>query len=109
PRRIWIADGRGRNREQATSDVSEAFVHLRPRWSPDGGRIVFQNIERTKFDIRVVDLASKKLTWITDDFVQDICPVWSPSGFLYFSSPRSGGGDILGIPVPSARQPSPGP
>ena len=100
PRRIWMADRRGRNPQQATSDTSEAVVHVRPRWSPDGKRLVFQNIERTKFDIRVVDLASQRLSWITNDHVQDICPVWSPSGrFLYFSSYRSGGLNIWRVPV----------
>ena len=67
PRRIWLADERGTNPQQTTSDASEAVLHVRPRWSPDGARLVFQNIERTKFDIRVVDLASKRLTWITND------------------------------------------
>ena len=36
PRSIWTLDGRGRNPQQITTDVSEAVVHLRPRWSPDG-------------------------------------------------------------------------
>jgi eukaryotic-like serine/threonine-protein kinase len=62
PRRIWIADERGHNPQQATSDASEALAHTRPRWSPDGSRIIFQNIERTKFDLRVVDLASNALS-----------------------------------------------
>ena len=99
PRRIWIADERGRNPQQATSDTSEAVAHTRPRWSPDGRRIVFQNIERTKFDIRVADLDSKVLSWITNDDVQDICPVWSASGFVYFTSYRSGGLNIWRVPV----------
>jgi Tol biopolymer transport system component len=107
PRRIWMADRRGRNPQQATSDTSEAVVHVRPRWSADGKRFVFQNIERTKFDIRVVELASQRLSWITNDHVQDICPVWSPSGrFLYFSSYRSGGLNIWRVAVGTDGAPS---
>jgi eukaryotic-like serine/threonine-protein kinase len=92
PRRIWITDPAGHNPQQASTDVSEAVAHVRPRWSPDGKRIVFQNMEKTKFDIRVVTLASKELVWITNDLFQDLQPVWSPSGrYIYFTSNRAGG------------------
>ena len=95
PRRIWAVDRLGHNPQQLSSDTSEGISHVRPRWSPDGVRIVFQNIERTKFDVKVVDLASGKHTWVTNDAVQDLNPVWSPSGrFIYFSSYRGGGINI---------------
>ena len=107
PWRLWTADERGRNPRQASSDLSEAVVHVRARWSPDGRRLVFQNIERTKFDIRVVDLESGELTWVSNDYVQDVCPVWSPSGaYIYFSSYRSGGINIWRIPVAAGGRPS---
>jgi len=100
PQRIWITDASGHNPQQATTDVSEAVAHVRPRWSPDGKRIVFQNIERTKFDVRVVDLASKQLTWVTNDLPRDVQPVWSPSGrFIYFSSDRAGGLNLWRVAV----------
>ncbi len=100
PRRLWVTDGRGRNPQQVTSDSSEAVVHVRPRFSPDGRHLVFQNIERTKFDVRVADLESRRLTWVTNDPAQDVCPVFSPSGdFIYFSSFRSGGLNIWRVPV----------
>ena len=69
PRRIWAVDRLGHNPQQLSSDSSEGVSHVRPRWSPDGKRIVFQNIERTKFDIRVIDLASGTSYWITNDAV----------------------------------------
>jgi len=80
PRRIWVVDSQGHNPQQLTSDSSEAVTHVRPRWSPDGTKIVFQNIERTKFDVRIVDLSNGRSLWVTNDAVQDINPVWSPSG-----------------------------
>jgi len=95
PRRIWAVDRLGHNPQQLTSDSSEGISHVRPRWSPDGKKLAFQNIERTKFDIKVVDLASGKTYWVTNDAVQDLNPAWSPSGrFIYFSSYRGGGINI---------------
>ncbi len=100
PRRIWVLDREGHNPQQVTTDKSEEVAHVAPRWSPDGKKIVFQSIERTKFDVRVVDLESKGQINITDDVPQDIRPVWSPSGrFIYFSSDRGGGMNIWRAPV----------
>src|SRR6185369_16627539 len=56
PRRLWTIDRLGHNPQQITTDESEAIVHVRPRFSPDGKRVVFQSQERTRFDVRLVDL-----------------------------------------------------
>ena len=100
PRRIWLVDSYGHNPQQLTSDTSEGVVHVRPRWSPDGTKIVFQNIERTKFDVRIFDLAGGRSEWVTNDAVQDLNPVWSSSGaHVYFSSYRGGGINIWRVSV----------
>ena len=100
PRRIWLLDRHGHNPQQMTTDISEEVDHIAPAWSPDGKKIVFQDIARTKFDIREVNLESKQMTWITNDFFTNIRPSWSPSGrFIYFSSYRSGGINIWRAPV----------
>ena len=100
PRRIWIAGARGRNAQQLTSDDSEAIAHVRPRWSPDGRHVVFQNIEGTKSDVRVIDLASRGMKWVTNDFVIDVHPVWSfDGGSIFLSSYRGGGINVWRIPV----------
>ena len=107
PRRIWMADQQGYNPVQVTSDTSEEMRHVRPRWSPEATKIVFQNMERTKFDIRVVEIASKAMVWVTNDLFQDIDPAWAPSGkFIYFSSYRSGGLNIWRVPVSSDGNPA---
>jgi eukaryotic-like serine/threonine-protein kinase len=100
PRRIWVLDREGHNPQQITTDTSEEVVHIAPAWAPDGRKIAFQNIARTKFDIRVVNLDSKQLNWLTNDSLSNIRPSWSPSGrFVYFSSYRSGGINIWRAPV----------
>jgi eukaryotic-like serine/threonine-protein kinase len=100
PRRIWLLDRQGHNPQQVTTDTSEEVDHLAPAWSPDGRKIVFQNLVRTKFDIRVVKLDSKQMNWVTNDFRINIRPSWSPSGrFIYFSSDRSGGINVWRAPV----------
>jgi Tol biopolymer transport system component len=102
PRRIWVLDGEGHNPQQVTTDTSEAVAHVAPSWSSDGSRIAFQNIERTKFDIRIANLDSKRISWITDDLAQDVRPIWSPTGrFVYFTSDRGGGLNIWRAPVRS--------
>ncbi|MFI5038251.1 MAG: hypothetical protein ACHP93_07205, partial [Solirubrobacterales bacterium] len=96
----WLLDANGRNPQQAGTDTSEEVAHLRPRWSPDRRRIVFQNAERTRLDARVLDVTSGQLHWLTNDLFQDLNPVWSASGrFVYFSSNRGGGFNVWRLPV----------
>ena len=100
PRRLWVTDAHGRNPHQATSDASEAAAHLRPRWSPDGKRLVYQHLEHTRFDVHVVDLATQTAVALTSDPTLDIQPVFAPSGrFVYFSSHRGGGLNIWRLPL----------
>ncbi|HEY7161850.1 MAG TPA: hypothetical protein VH815_11355, partial [Acidobacteriota bacterium] len=104
PRRIWVVNNHGSNPQQITGDVSEAVSHVNPGWSPDGKKIVFQNIERTKFDIKVVEIFSRKVEWITNDLFQDLNPIWS-GHYIYFSSYRSGGLNIWRIPANGSGSP----
>ncbi len=100
PRRIWVLDREGHNPQQITTDTSEELSHIAPSWSPDGRKIAFQNLERTKFNIRVVNLDSKQMNWITNDFRINLRPSWCGSGrFIFFSSDRSGGINIWRVPV----------
>lgn len=95
PRRIWISDERGRNPRPVSFDSSEAVSQIAPRWSPHGSRIVFQNIERTILDIRMVELQTGLQSWVTRDLHQDAFPTWDASGeSVVFSSPRGGGWNL---------------
>ncbi|MEE9161522.1 MAG: hypothetical protein V3U35_01000 [Candidatus Neomarinimicrobiota bacterium] len=100
PRRIWATDRLGRNPQQLSFDSSEVVSQLRPRWSPDGSRITYQNMEWTKFDIKVITLATNEATWVTNDGFQDLNPAWSADGTgIFFSSYRSGGLNIWRMPM----------
>ncbi|MBZ5639360.1 MAG: serine/threonine-protein kinase [Acidobacteriia bacterium] len=107
PRRIWLVDARGRNPVQASTDVSEAVSHHRPRFSPDGNRLVFQSLERTRFNVEILDLATRRSQPAAEGLWSDLQPVWSPSGrFVYFSSYRSGGLNIWRVPVSAGGAPA---
>ncbi len=100
PRRIWMVDDQGHNPQQLSGDTSEAVSHIRPHWSPDGTKIVFQNVQRTSFNIRAVDVASQKTISVTTGLFHDLNPVWAPSGrLIYFSSDRGGGWNLWRVPV----------
>jgi len=107
PRRIWLVDAQGHNPQQITSDSSEAVDHLEPNWSTDGKSIVFQNLERTKFSIKVVNVATRAIRALTDGRFHDLNPVWSRSGkYIYFSSDRGGGMNIWRIEISGTGQPT---
>jgi serine/threonine-protein kinase len=98
--RIWVTDLRGRNPRQMTSDSSEAVAHTQPRWSPDGSRLLFRRIEKTKADVALVDASTRAVTLVTDDYVLDLDPAWAPDGrAIYFSSARGGGLNIWRVPL----------
>jgi serine/threonine-protein kinase len=105
--RLWVTDTRGRNPRQVTSDSSEAVVHTQARWSPDGSKLLFRRIEKTKSDIAVVDAGTGAITLVTDDYVFDTDPAWSPDGAaIYFSSYRGGGLNVWRVGVDAAGAPT---
>ena len=107
PRRIWMSDSSGHNPQQISTDTSEEASHVRPRFSTDGKRVVFQNVERTKFNIRTVDLDGRKMTWITNDLNNNLNPVWSiGNDHIYFSSDRGGGYNIWRVAISRSGEPS---
>lgn len=107
PRRIWVADARGRNARQVTADSNDAVIHADAHWSPDGKRVVFRRIEKTQQDIAVVELATGRVVRLTDDIVADLDPAWSPDGrYVYFTSARGGGLNLWRVPVRRTGEPA---
>ena len=106
PRRIWMTDDRGFNPQQLTSEESEAVYHIAPRWSPDGRRVVYQRIERTKFDLAAVDVATRATTTVTNDNYRELNPAWGDGNWIYFSSDRGGGINVWRMRVKSDGTPN---
>ena len=84
---IWIMDVDGENQTQLT-DASLKSAQ-RPRFSPDGKKIVFDSTdEGGNFDIYVIDVDGRNLTRLTLNPSQDVQPFWSADGYIYFASDR---------------------
>jgi TolB protein len=61
------------------------------RFSPDGKSIVFNRAERGNTDIYKIDLASRRLTRLTNDSSIEVSPSFSPDGKqIVFQSDRGG-------------------
>jgi dipeptidyl aminopeptidase/acylaminoacyl peptidase len=75
---LWIAGRDGANARQLTRFA--AGVVKMPRWSPDGGRIVFLARGMRSVDVHVVDVATGAVTAVTSDAKHEVAPAWSTDG-----------------------------
>jgi Tol biopolymer transport system component len=96
---IWRADADGSNPTQVTRGPGR--WQGTPRWSPDGGTIVFDaQGEDGHADIWTISVSGSDLRQITRDPADDIVPSWSRDGrFIYFSSNRTGDGQVWRTPA----------
>lgn len=80
----------------------------RPRWSPDGRRIAVSRHGDGRTDLVVVDVASGRVTPVTDDSPLDLAPAWSPDGrWLLWGSDRTGIPNILAVAFRDGRPTGP--
>lgn len=75
--------------EGGIDDIIEIPIEqpFAPAWSPDGTKIAFSGNSEGRFDIFVLDLATRDIANVTNDERYDGGPAWSPDGSaLVFSS-----------------------
>ena len=69
--------------------TTDGAVHAEPDISPDGTEIVYASLSAGSWDIRVINVDTKKVRQITNDAAEDSWPRWSPNGKrIVFSSTR---------------------
>ena len=72
---LWMAPIDGKKKaEQLEELLGESDT---PRWSPDGKRIAFRSNRKDHSFIAVLDLATKKITYLAPTTNRDAGPVWS--------------------------------
>jgi dipeptidyl aminopeptidase/acylaminoacyl peptidase len=73
---LWIAPVDGKKKaEQFEELLGETDT---PRWSPDGNRIAFRSNRKDHSFVAVLELATKKITYLAPTTNRDAGPVWSP-------------------------------
>jgi dipeptidyl aminopeptidase/acylaminoacyl peptidase len=73
---IWIASLDGKKKaEQLEELLGESNT---PRWSPDGKRVAFRSNRKDHSFIAVIELATKKITYLAPGTNRDAAPQWSP-------------------------------
>lgn len=71
--------------------LTNATGDLRPRYSPDGSKIVFQSNRDGQYEIYVMNTDGTGQTRLTNNAAWDTAPAWSPDGTkILFTSLRDG-------------------
>ncbi|MFN2291266.1 MAG: TolB family protein, partial [Anaerolineae bacterium] len=84
---LIVANTDGSNPQQITTHANDAA----PRWSPNGGQVVFHSDRDGNWEVYVINADGSWLRRITTNPTTDMNPVWSPDGLrIAFRSDRSG-------------------
>lgn len=88
---LWIMSRDGRNGYPVVQSPDDEFS---PRWSGDGGSLVFSANRDQMWQIRVVTLADGAVRTLMDNTAAELFPDWSwATGRIAFQSNRNSGGN----------------
>src|SRR5207237_5179466 len=73
---LWIAPIDGKKKAEQLEELQGD--NDTPRWSPDGKRIAFRSNRKDHSFVAVLELASKKITYLAPTTNRDADPIWSP-------------------------------
>jgi len=97
---IWIVPGGGGDARQLTQDLRSV---QRPRWSPDGKKLVCQAIVDGQQGIWIYELGNGEMRKLDTNSSLDLHPSWHPDGqrILYSSDISGAGFDLWEIDLPT--------
>jgi Tol biopolymer transport system component len=97
---LWtLGWDRDRVRDVTAVFASDEWAAINPAWSPDGSRIVFATVGKSRSrrdvldegdDLWTIDADGGSPTRLTSSLEADWMPTWSRDGRIYFASRRSG-------------------
>ena len=95
---LWVVPGGGGEARQLTQDLKTA---QRPRWSPDGARLVYSAVANRHQGLWLYEFSSDTTRHLSGTSNLDLYPAWHPSGDrISFSSDVSGlGFDLWEIDI----------
>lgn len=97
---IWAVPAGGGDATQLTHDLGTA---QRPRWSPDGLKLVYQATAAGSHGLWVYEFATGSSTNVSGESYFDLYPTWHPDGDrLTYASDRTGEGfDLWEVDLPT--------
>ena len=97
---LWVVPGGGGEAKQLTENLKSA---QRPRWSPDGKRLVYQASANGQQGIWVHELATNVSRNVSAEANLDLHPSWHPDGerVLYSSDTDGSGIDLWEVDIPT--------